>query len=615
MKSRKEMKREARQVFKRHYWKFVIICLLSAIIGTEFSDSMILFQTFRLNPQNADKGTASITTSNINSRFSDILLLAATGKLEEGKTLADAYTEGVIQESKESKSEILGRSQGYLSAIINGITSGSYLISIVVAIRSIVGSDSAAVMILIGTALLLILAVWIFGVNLYQVIMRRMFLEGRCYEEVHAQRALYLLKVRKWFQAARTILLMTVFQILWSLTVVGGVIKRYSYYLVPYIVAENPGIASREAITLSRRMMDGHKLECFVLELSFLGWQLLGVLAMGLPSIFFVNPYKTATAAEYYAELRQQAKEKEIPGAELLNDTYLFEKAEHSVLRECYADVAAVNSDAVTEPDEWKGAHRVFAKIFGVTLWESPAEKAYEENQARLIQFAYDREALDGMIYPTRLSPIPERNKRNWISGLHYIRYYSIWSLILMFFIMSFIGWLWEVSLHLLEDGVFVNRGVSHGPWLPIYGAGGTLILLCLNRFRKKPWLEFITAIGLCGIVEYATSYVLEIMYDGTKWWDYTGYLLNLNGRICAEGLLVFGLGGMVIVYVLAPIMDDMIRRIPMKKLVTVCAVLVCVFTADQIYSVKHPNQGAGITDYETVAWAEVPYVVPARDL
>ena len=60
-------------------------------------------------------------------------------------------------------------------------------------------------------------------------------------------------------------------------------------------------------------------------------------------------------------------------------------------------------------------------------------------------------------------------------------------SLVLIFFTFSVIGWLWEVSLHLFGDGVFVNRGFFHGPWLPIYGTGGILVIVLLKRFAKKP--------------------------------------------------------------------------------------------------------------------------------
>ena len=108
---------------------------------------------------------------------------------------------------------------------------------------------------------------------------------------------------------------------------------------------------------------------------------------------------------------------------------------------------------------------------------------------------------------------------------------------------------------------------------------------------------EFIAIIILCGILEYLTSWVLEITHDGAKWWDYTGYYLNLNGRICAEGLLVFGIGGMAFVYVLAPVVDNFIEQIRLKILMPVCAVLVVIFSVDAVYSGIHPNTGVGVTE------------------
>ena len=206
---------------------------------------------------------------------------------------------------------------------------------------------------------------------------------------------------------------------------------------------------------------------------------------------------------------------------------------------------------------------------------------------------------ISGKAYPIRMSAIPEYEKRSRIEMINYFRRYSVWSLILMFFAFSFIGWLWEVSLHLISDGVFVNRGVLHGPWLPIYGCGGVLILVALNRLRARPLLEFGAIVVLCGCVEYFSSLYLEIAHNGQRWWDYSGYFLNLNGRICAEGLLVFGLGGLAIVYVLAPILDNQIRRIPGKALVPVSLALAAVFVGDLAYSSVHPNEGKGITDYQ----------------
>ena len=97
------------------------------------------------------------------------------------------------------------------------------------------------------------------------------------------------------------------FLCLWSmLRIVPGVIKRYSYRMVPYILADDPIIGAGDAITLSRKMMNGHKWNTFVLDLSFIGWDLLSILTMGLLGVFYVNPYQFSTDAELYQVLKNQ---------------------------------------------------------------------------------------------------------------------------------------------------------------------------------------------------------------------------------------------------------------------------------------------------------------------
>ena len=92
---------------------------------------------------------------------------------------------------------------------------------------------------------------------------------------------------------------------LWSLLfIVPGIIKSYEYWMVPYILAENPNITKERAFEISSRATQGEKWEMFVLELSFIGWYLLGIVAgCGLGSLF-VNPYYEATQAELYGALR-----------------------------------------------------------------------------------------------------------------------------------------------------------------------------------------------------------------------------------------------------------------------------------------------------------------------
>ena len=99
------------------------------------------------------------------------------------------------------------------------------------------------------------------------------------------------------------------------------------------------------------------------------------------------------------------------------------------------------------------------------------------------------------------------------------------------------------------------------GPWLPIYGTGAILILALLKPFRKRPVLYFIASMILAGILEYTTSWYLET-FKGMKWWDYTGYFLNINGRICLEGLIVFGLGAAAVTYFIGPLLNYYFKKI-----------------------------------------------------
>lgn len=102
-----------------------------------------------------------------------------------------------------------------------------------------------------------------------------------------------------------TMFLIRLFTALWAiLLVIPGIIKAYSYMLVPYILADTPDIPRRDAIRLSEDLMRGYKMDTFILDLSFIGWQILNALTAGLLGVFYVNPYVHATKAELYRTLR-----------------------------------------------------------------------------------------------------------------------------------------------------------------------------------------------------------------------------------------------------------------------------------------------------------------------
>ena len=460
--------------------------------------------------------------------------------------------------------------------------------------------------ILIFLSLLVYVFVWLFVKETYRVITRRIALECRTYETIPLYRFFYPIQTRKWLNIAWVLFVKWLYHGLWSFTIIGGIIKTYSYYLVPYIIAENPNISAKDAIMLSRRMMNGHKWECFIAGLSFFGWELLNLMSVGLVGIFFANPYKFAFFAEYYAKLRKDAIDTNPLGSELLCDNYLYEKPSEEVIASAYSDVASAVKklpEPVAKPTGFVG---FLSGWLGILLSFSPQMQEYENYQALCHHLKSGQLVFERKCYPGRLAPAPMAFKIGVTTNLSTTnlsttnlsatRSYTLVNLVWMFFLFSFIGWIWEVSLHLISNGVFVNRGVLHGPWLPIYGSGGVLILIVLKKLREKPLFEFLSATVLCGGVEYCVAYILEMTHNGQKWWDYTGYFLNLHGRICAEGLLVFGLGGLAIVYLLAPFIDNQLKKFNRKKLAIIGAILLILFAADLVYSNIQPNTGEGIT-------------------
>ena len=105
-----------------------------------------------------------------------------------------------------------------------------------------------------------------------------------------------------------TMFLRDLFTALWSLLWwYLGIVKHYEYLMVPYIIAENPAMDYKEAFQISKQMMDGEKMEAFIMDLSFLGWYLLSAVTCGLLAIFYVNPYVQASFAEMYTFNKQKA--------------------------------------------------------------------------------------------------------------------------------------------------------------------------------------------------------------------------------------------------------------------------------------------------------------------
>ena len=601
---RKGMKVAAKKAQRKHYWMIVAICLFASVFGVAYTSSTLSVST----PQTEDS-----TQSN---DMYDVLQDLAVGNENDAREKVKQNQEQIVNNDTDAT---FGRRRGVIASLLNSFASGSMVIAVADAINSVTHNGGVSIAVPVILSLAVYIFVWLFIQETYRIVMARMLLEGRSYNKLPASRFFYPIHTRKWPRMAWTIFVENLFLFLWSLTIVGFFIKQYSYRMVPYIVAENPNIEALDAIRLSRRMMKGHKWECFVADCSFLGWYLLNLITFGLSGIFYSNGYNAAFFAEYYVYVRSMAKTTGIAGSEMLNDEYLYFKADPQTLHTTYADVAQsvaqLEQNLVPAPKP-HGFTGFLSEWLGIRILHASAVNRYEEYREDLHQMQIGENILNGSIYPGRLAPAPMPFKFRESRTISADRSYSLINLIMMFFIFCFVGWVWEVSLAFISEDMFVNRGTLHGPWLPIYGTGGVIILVLLKKLREKPALEFVAAMVLCGCLEYFSSWYLEMTHDGQRWWDYTGYFLNINGRICAEGLLTFGLGGLTIVYLLAPALDNLLSRIDARKLGIVAAVLLVLYCADQVYSAQHPNVGAGITDYkgsDTSLEAPTPYEIRKR--
>lgn len=163
---------------------------------------------------------------------------------------------------------------------------------------------------------------------------------------------------------------------------------------------------------------------------------------------------------------------------------------------------------------------------------------------------------------------------------------YTIEIYFLLYLLYSFSGWVMEVILNFISKRKFINRGFLIGPCCPIYGTGAIMMTLLLKRYLQDPVTLFIMATLICSILEYITSYAMEKIFKA-RWWDYSDFKFNINGRICLETTIPFGIGGFCIMYILNPFFIGMLEKIPSVWLHVLSGVLLIIFIIDNILSFK----------------------------
>lgn len=158
--------------------------------------------------------------------------------------------------------------------------------------------------------------------------------------------------------------------------------------------------------------------------------------------------------------------------------------------------------------------------------------------------------------------------------------------IVLFFFIYSFAGWVVELLWHsIVHKKIIETRGVLFGPYCPIYGFGALLVLGTTYTIKDNLLLVFLAAVGLCSVLEYFTSFILEKIFN-IRWWDYSETRkLNINGRICLTASIGFGVFGIIATQWVQPFIENCISLIPDTIQIIIALVLFVVMLTDSIAS------------------------------
>ena len=156
---------------------------------------------------------------------------------------------------------------------------------------------------------------------------------------------------------------------------------------------------------------------------------------------------------------------------------------------------------------------------------------------------------------------------------------------ILLFFFYSAGGWLLESIYCSIGEKRIINRGFLTGPLCPIYGTAALVMtILIYNPFKDRPLIIFLLGIVLCDIVEYITSYVMEKLFNA-RWWNYSNRKFNINGRVCLETLIPFGIFGSLILLVVNPFVVSIFNKIPDNIFKVITILFFIIFVISPLYA------------------------------
>lgn len=269
MWTRAELKSKAKFSFKRNYWKSVLISLILALlVGGGSSGSSI---SSAVSNNLIGSSDSSVTDDYFNDDSS----------LYDGNDFYDDTYDGNVEDDIDDLNSMADNTAGMMAI-------GIFLMVFIM-------------MFVVLMAVVILLDVFIF--NPLEVGCKKYYLRN-LNEPAQVGNIGYAFD-NNYKNITKTMFFRDLFTVLWTLLfIIPGIVKSYEYQMIPYLLADNPQMTKEQAFEESKRMMQGQKWEAFVLDLSFIGWNILSALTLGILGIFYVQPYMDATHAALYEALR-----------------------------------------------------------------------------------------------------------------------------------------------------------------------------------------------------------------------------------------------------------------------------------------------------------------------
>ena len=156
------------------------------------------------------------------------------------------------------------------------------------------------------------------------------------------------------------------------------------------------------------------------------------------------------------------------------------------------------------------------------------------------------------------------------------------------FIIYSFIGWVYESVLCSILNKRIVNRGFLDGPICPIYGCGALIVIWAFYGRLDNILAIFILSAILTCFLEYITSYIMEQLFH-TRWWNYSNRKFNINGRVCLEGMIIFGTFCTFLIKIIHPCFSKIINGyLNDNFMIVVSYVMIVIFAIDLTLTIIH---------------------------